>query len=167
MILHTPRLRLEPFVDEHFDGLWLLNSDPVVMRYVGGPETEEELRETIRRVKERWRTLGFSWWAFVAKASDEIVGAGCVQHIENDARQPLEIGWRLSPEHWGKGLATEAAEAMAKFAFNSLRASCVYAIAHPDNAASVRVMQRLGMQSLGLEPHYGTDCPTYILKDPL
>lgn len=87
-------------------------------------------------------------------------------HIENDSTQPLEIGWRLQPAHWGRGLATEAARAMAGFSFDRLRAPCLYGVADPRNAASIRVMQRLGMRSLGLERHYGALCATWRLDRP-
>lgn len=162
--LHTPRLRLEPFRDEHFDGLYEMNSDPAVMRYITGrPDTREETRAGIERVKARWAELGYSWWAFIDRASGELVGAGAIQHLNRDTSQPLEIGWRLKPAHWGKGLASEAAQHMAAFAFDDLRTPLLLSICDPDNPASARVMQRLGMRYRGLERWYGHDCATYAI----
>lgn len=165
-VLHTPRLRLEPFADRHFDGLFALNSDPVVMRYLGAPDTAESVRASIARVEALWAERGFSWWAILPAGSDEIVGAGCVQHIENDPANPIEVGWRLRPADWGKGYATEAARAMLAFGFARTDAARLYAVADPANAASIGVMRRLGMTDLGLRRYYGADCATYCLERP-
>jgi RimJ/RimL family protein N-acetyltransferase len=59
-VLTTPRLRLEPITDAHLAGLHAMNSDPEVMRYITGkPETYEETRQVIERVKGRWRDIGY------------------------------------------------------------------------------------------------------------
>ena len=167
-ILTTARLRLEPFSDAHLDGLNAMNSDPEVMRYLTGhPETREETVAVIERVKARWAEFGFSWWSFIDRAGGEVVGAGCIQHLRRhdspspDPSCPLEIGWRLRRDRWGKGLATEAAVAMAQFAFDTLQADMLYAVCHPDNAASASVMKRLGMQYRGLETWYGKPLASY------
>jgi RimJ/RimL family protein N-acetyltransferase len=164
MILETPRLRLEPFAPHHLDGLCVLNGDPQVMRYITGqPQTEAETLQAIERVAAEWATRGYSWWAFLDKQSDALVGAGCVQHIERNPLNPLELGWRLVPSQWGKGLASEAARRMAAFAFNDLDATLLLAIAMPDNRASRRVMERLGMQFRGIEHWWQKEVATYAL----
>ena len=157
-ILTTARLRLEPFADAHLDGLNRMNSDPEVMRYLGGrPETRDETQAAIERVKARWSEWGYSWWSFLELDSGEIVGAGCIQHLGRDSANPLEVGWRLRRDRWGMGLASEAAQRMAAFAFDDLKAPLLCAACHPDNAASARVMQRMGMRYRGLERWYGLD----------
>lgn len=163
-ILLTPRLRLEPYRDEHFDGLHAMNSDPQVMRYITGrPDTPEETRAGIERVKARWAEFGYSWWAFIDRESGELVGSGAVQHLNRDASQPLELGWRLRPAHWGKGFASEAAQHMASFAFDTVRTPVLLAVCDPDNHASAKVMQRLGMRLRGIERWYEHDCATYAI----
>ena len=167
-ILTTERLRLEPFSDAHLDGLNAMNSDPEVMRYLTGQrETREETVAVIERVKARWTEFGFSWWSFIDRTGGQVVGAGCIQHLRKDDSPspdptcPLEIGWRLRRDRWGQGLATEAAVAMAGFAFDTLRADALYAVCHPENAASASVMKRLGMQYRGLETWYGKSLASY------
>lgn len=162
--LLTPRLRLEPFCAGHLDGLHAMNSDPRVMHHITGQtETLEQTRASIERVQARWAEWGYSWWAFIDRDSGEIVGAGAIQHLDRDASQPLEIGWRLKPAHWGRGLASEAARHMAAFAFDRLRAPQLLAVCHPHNHASARVMQRLGMRYRGIERWYARDCATYAI----
>ena len=163
--LETLRLRLEPFDETHFAGLLALNSDPVVMQFLGdgSPATAVEVQASIASAKERWERFGFSWWSIIRRDSDEIIGAGCVQHIENEPGNPVEIGWRLKRDHWGHGYATEAARAMIAFAFDVLGVAAIHATTHPSNERSINVMKRLGMRSLGLQPYYGRLVAVYVL----
>jgi RimJ/RimL family protein N-acetyltransferase len=166
--LVTARLRLEPFTSDHVPGLHAINADPEVMRYISGrPETLDETTAVVERVQRRWAESGFSWWSFIDRASGDIVGAGAVQHLRRqpapdpDPDCPLEIGWRLRRASWGQGLATEAAQAMGGFAFDTLSAEELYAVCHPDNTASARVMLRLGMEHRGLQTWFGKSLATY------
>jgi RimJ/RimL family protein N-acetyltransferase len=161
-VLTTARLRLEPMGDSHFDGLYALNREPAVMRYITGkPDTPEDTRAMIERVKLRWREFGFSWWCFVERETGQIIGAGCIQHLGRDAGNPLEIGWRLRPEKWGRGYASEAANAMAAFAFDTLDADLLCAVCQPENHPSSRVMERLGMHYKGQEEWYEMTTSVY------
>ncbi len=167
-ILTTSRLRLEPFADEHLADMNAMNSDPEVMRYLSGkPETLDETRAIIDRVKARWIEIGYSWWALIDRDSGRFVGAGCLQNLRREATPlpdpdcPLEIGWRLRRDAQGRGLATEAATAIVDFAFDVRAADELLAVCDPDNTASASVMARLGMQPLGLQHWYGKDLTTY------
>ena len=163
-ILTTPRLLLQPFDEHHREGLRQLNSNLQVMRYVTGrAETPEETAAFVARVKAAWNDLGYSWWAFIDRSTEQLVGAGCIQNLQRDTANPLEIGWRLLPEVWGKGYASEAALAMAGFAFDTLATPQLLAVCHQDNADSARVMQRLGMHYRGVERWYNTDTAVYAI----
>lgn len=161
-ILTTDRLRLEPFADAHLDGLHEMNRDPAVMRFLTGrAETREDTAAGIERVKARWAECGYSWWAFIEHDSGQIVGAGCIQHLGRDAANPLEIGWRLRQDRWGRGLASEAARTMADWAFDHLKTPLLVAVCAVDNHASAKVMQRLGMRYRGIERWYDADDSVY------
>ncbi len=161
-VLKTSRLLLEPITDAHFDGLFALNSDPAVMRYITGkPDTREDTLAMIERVKTRWREFGFSWWSLIEQRTGEIIGAGCIQHLGRDPDNPLEIGWRLRMDKWGQGFASEAARCMAGFAFETLNAELLCAVCHPENRASSRVMERLGMRYKGEEVWYDMNTTVY------
>jgi len=165
--LETKRLFLVPYRDEHLSGLSAMNSDPEVMRYMSGrPETLSETRTMIERVKARWAIWGYSWWTFIERQSGEIVGAGCIQNLRRDGTEPeancpLEIGWRVRRDKWGQGIATEAARAMADFAFARLHAETLYAVCDPENGASSSVMLKLGMRYRGLDVWYARQLATY------
>ncbi|EEW2161033.1 GNAT family N-acetyltransferase [Escherichia coli] len=166
MDLETPRLKLEPFNNSHYAGLRIMDGDSGVMRYITGGvvKTPEETREGIRRIQARWNKYKFSWWAIKEKASGVIVGAACLQHLANVDGAPFEIGWRLIPEHNGKGYATEAAKAIIEDAAERLGATYLVAVADPENIPSQRVMQRLGMTYKAIEQHYDVPCVVYELN---
>ncbi len=164
VILETARLRLEPWAPAHLDGLTVLNSDPIVMRYIGGvPQTREQTAVSIDRQRVYWDAHSFGWWSFLDRTTDQIVGAGCIQHLAGNPENPIEIGWRLRPSHWGKGFASEAARTMAGFAFDRLGIDILLAVADPENGASRRVMERLGMRFRGIEFWYEMDVAAYAI----
>jgi len=163
-ILTTQRLRLVPMCDEHFDGLFAMNSDPQVMRYITGkPDTEADTQAMIDRVKARWIEFGFSWWSFFEIETGELIGAGCIQHLGRDPANPLETGWRLRQDRWNRGYAFEAAQAMASFAFDRLNSPTLCAVCAPENTGSSNVMKKLGMQYQGLEHWYDMDVARYAM----
>jgi RimJ/RimL family protein N-acetyltransferase len=144
-----------------------MNSDPEVMRYITGqPESRADTQAMIERVKTRWTKWGYSWWSILELQSEEIIGAGCIQNLrrggpEPDPDCPLEIGRRVRRDRWGQDIATEAARAMAAFAFTQLGAGVLYAVCHPENDASMAVMLKLGMHSRGIEDWYAQQVATY------
>jgi len=163
-ILTTARLRLEPMTDRHLEGLYRLNSDMEVMRYISGKsETIEETLYMIERVKARWAEIGFSWWSFIEIDTEDLIGAGCIQYLGRDPKNPLEIGWRLRKDKWGQGYASEAAKTMAGFAFDDLKAESLCAICMPENTASSHVMEKLGMNYRGIERWHEKDVATYSI----
>ena len=173
-ILLTARRRLEPFGEHHLDGLHAMNSRPEVMRYIGGqPETREQSAASIKRVQRCWAAWGTSWWALIEVQSGRVAGADCVQYLRRAAEpptdldilrsNPLQIGWRLHPDYWQQGLAGEAAARMASCAFEDVATTELLAVRHPDNAASARVMDRLGMRFRGHELWYGKSLATHVL----
>ena len=162
--LLTPRLRLEPFTDAHLDGLYTLNSDPEVMRYITGkPQVLDETKAMIERMKQHWADFGCGWWSFIELATNDLIGAGCIQPLARIPGNPPEIGWRLRTDKWHQGYASEAARGMAEFAFNTLHNPDLTAVCHPDNAASAKVMERLGMEFRGIETWYDMDTRAYYM----
>ncbi|MBL8328651.1 MAG: GNAT family N-acetyltransferase [Rubrivivax sp.] len=174
-VLQTPRLLLEPFCDRHLDGLQEMNSHAEVFRYLSGePETRAQTAAAIARVQRCWAAWGTSWWAFIEPQSARVAGAGCIQYLRREPAMPqdldslranpLEVGWRLHPDFWGQGLATEAAGCMLSFAFERFAVPQILAVRHPANTASARVMERLQMRYRGLESWYGNTVATHELS---
>ena len=129
----------------------------------GQLETLDDTRAAIARVQGRWAAFGYGWWSLIDRETGALAGAACLQHLGHDAANPHEIGWRLRRTRWGEGLATEAARTILQHAFTAVDAPRVCAIRHPDNLASKRVMERIGMRPLGLQTWNGDQVEVHEL----
>ena len=165
-ILLTPRLRLEPISASHAPGMIAMHADAEVLRYIGDgkPYPPEATRRMTAGMARRWELDGFGWFALLRRLDKAFVGAAAVQPMELIAGAPMEIAWRLSRKHWGRGYATEAAREIVRFTFEDLDKDAAYAVARPANLASLRVMEKLGMSFVGIEHHWGEDLPTYVVN---
>jgi RimJ/RimL family protein N-acetyltransferase len=102
----------------------------------------------------------------IERATGQLIGAGAVQHLGRDPANPLELGWRLRQDKWGQGFASEAAQRMAEFAFDTLDGELLCAVCWPENRNSARVMEKLGMRYKGQEVWYERDTSVYqITRD--
>ena len=150
--MQTSRLRLNPWDDTHTAFLARLAVIPQVMRHIGpgelwGPERVDEVAAAQRA---HWAEHGFGWRAAVEKETGVPVGFIALNFAGEgtaglDASE-YEIGWWLEPSQWGRGFATEGALALLDEAFGRLGAPSVVARIQPDNAASLRLAERLGLR---------------------
>lgn len=163
--LQTERLDLVRPAPEHLDGLHAMNGDGEVMRYISGKaETLDETAAGIERMASRWDDWGYGWFVLVERATGSVVGMAGIGHIDRDIDKPAEIGWRLVRHAWGKGYASEAARAVLRWAFESKAFDELLAVADPDNAASIGIMNKLGMRYRGVEQHWQRTCATYVMS---
>lgn len=148
--LETERLILRRFTKDDVDNLHDLDSDPEVMRYItGGPSTprEEIVRDYIPAYLGHYQRFeGYGFWVAIEKATGAFLGWF---HLRLPGDAPLdepELGYRLKKSAWGKGYATEGSMALVNKAFADLGAQRVTANTYGDNAASRRVMEKVGMR---------------------
>ena len=162
--LETPRLRLRPFVTADADAVFRYRGDPDVMQYImgGAEKTIEDTQKVLGWYRAHQEKYGFSKWAAVLRETGEMIGDSGLLLLEEGP--DLELGYRLAPEHWGKGLATECGRAWLEAAFSSFGLERVVAFAHPDNAASIRVMTKLGMRFARQGRFYGMDSVLYSIS---
>jgi RimJ/RimL family protein N-acetyltransferase len=145
--LETPRLILREMRSTDVDSLHRIFSDPLLMRF-WPVWTHGETEEWVAAQLRRYAQDGFGLWAITFKASDEAIGdCGLVRH-EVDGAMETDIGWHLLRAHWGQGYATEAASASRDYAFAQLRLERLVAQIHPENYASRRVAEKIGMRLL-------------------
>jgi RimJ/RimL family protein N-acetyltransferase len=149
-VLETERLLLEPLDASRLEEFVALTADPVTMRYwAPEPFTRDFAEKNFAAALARAREHGFGRRWIVAKdgaaglgfTETKLFGASC----EGVAPDEVEIGWMLTPIAWGRGYATEAGRAVRDEAFERLGLESIVAVHHPENVASGRVMQKLGM----------------------
>jgi [ribosomal protein S5]-alanine N-acetyltransferase len=94
-----------------------------------------------------WNQVGLpSQFAVIFRGNNELIGYCGFLHQEVDGRNEIEIGYRLHPDHWNRGLASEAAQVVRDHAFRDLNLPKVISLIHPDNIASRRVAEKNGMK---------------------
>ncbi|MBP89272.1 MAG: GNAT family N-acetyltransferase [Planctomycetaceae bacterium] len=139
----TDRLAFREWNDDDLDRFHAICSDPQVMKFVGDGQawSRDRTGRFIHSAKEMFREHGYCQWALIHKVDGELIGY-CGFVNSDDAP---EIGWRLAPEYWGKGLATEAARAVLKHGIETLGFQRVIATVQAANVASIRIIEKLGM----------------------
>lgn len=162
--LETPRLQLRPFAAEDLAEHGRLYADPDVTRYLaGGPYLGDAARlrseRAVRRFVDHWQARGFGVWAVRDRASGAFLGQCGLNTIDDTGE--VEALWALARPAWGRGLATEAAGAALEWAFATAALPAVIAIAAPENIASQRVMQKVGMRYAGRARYFGLDVVRY------
>lgn len=144
-VLETARLLLREFALEDADALARVISDPETMRYYPAPYDRRGVVEWIDRNRRRYQYDGHGLWALVLKESNEMIGDCGLTRQQVDGVDEIELGYHLRRDHWGKGLATEAARACRDYGFENLPAGHIISLIRPENAPSRRVAQRNGM----------------------
>jgi RimJ/RimL family protein N-acetyltransferase len=146
MTLETPRLILDPWQSSDWTNFRPIATDPEVMRYItgGAPWSDEEIRGFVDRQVQLYAERGFCRWKLRKKGGGEMIGF-CGVGIWRRSPFP-EIGWWLARAYWGRGLATEAAAAALRDAFERVQLDRVISIAMPANTASRRIMEKLGLE---------------------
>ena len=154
----TERLRLERW-DPARDtpALVAINALPDAVRYLndGVPYTREETERQSARFSAHWSEHGFGLWAATVSATGRTIGFVGVAHplwFPGVAHE-VEIGWRLHPDAWGHGFATEAGRAALAAARDELELDRIIAVIDPGNAPSLAVARRLGMSLECTLPH--------------
>jgi [ribosomal protein S5]-alanine N-acetyltransferase len=147
MILETERLVLRRLVPEDLDALFELYRDEEIRRYfpegvLNYQQTKEEL-EWFLNGHPRFPELGL--WATVNKATGEFIGRCGLLPWTIEERQEIEVAFLLGKKFWGAGFATEAALAIVQYAFKHLNLSRLICLIDPENSASVKVAERIGM----------------------
>jgi RimJ/RimL family protein N-acetyltransferase len=105
--------------------------------------------------------VGYAWWAVELKTTGALAGWNGLQYLP-DTRE-TEIGYLLDRFLWGQGLATEGARVGLRYGFDELRLPEIIALAHPENLASRRVMEKLGMRFAGPAEYFGMQMARYTL----
>lgn len=167
-VIATERLILRPWKDEDFAPFAEMNADPRVREFFPSLLTREESDKVARHRQTTYERDGFCFYAAELTATGQFVGFVGIETVDfviPSLPQPaVEIGWRLAHAYWGKGLATEGARGVVRYAFETLGLREIVAITVPANVRSRRVMEKIGMQHY---PELDFDHPRIAEGHPL
>ncbi|MEO1807856.1 MAG: GNAT family N-acetyltransferase [Bacteroidota bacterium] len=143
IITETSRLWFRKFVPGDATAFFQLNLDPEVIRHTGDPpfESVESARTFIEQYKayEKW---GFGRWAIIEKDTDAFIGfCGLSKNEQGD----VDLGYRFFQSKWGKGYATESAQASLDLGFRTFSLSYIVGRSAIANPPSIRVLEKIGM----------------------
>lgn len=143
-----------------------MNADPMVMEYFPAPLSRQESDRLADHIEAHFERHGFGLWAAELRTTGEFIGfiGLAVPGFEAAFMPCVEIGWRLDAAHWGKGLATEGAQAVVRHAFDVLQLDEIVSFTVPANVRSRRVMEKLGMTH---DPRDDFDHPHLPLGHPM
>jgi ribosomal-protein-alanine N-acetyltransferase len=162
-LIATERLILRPWRPSDLEPLAALNADPIVMRFLGGALGREESDAYADRAMAHLAEHGFGRWAVELTGVAPFIGTVGLSYIRFQASftPAVEIAWRLDRAYWGRGYATEAAQAAIDDGFRRGRLKSIVAMTVPGNRASIRVMEHLGMmRSIEFDhPNYRPEHP--------
>lgn len=162
--IETPRLVLRHFVRSDLDDLVAMDSDDRVMRYLGSGltgRTRAQCEETIERLVARAaENPGYGLLHARARDGGAFVG-GCGLFRVPDG-EDIEIAYRLPHAQWGHGFATEMARAVLAHGFANLGLARVVGLTWPENAASQRVLEKIGMRREADADHYARTMRVYV-----
>jgi len=165
----TERLILRKLTTEDLDDMFLLDSNPDVVKYVGiQPLTKkEESLKMIENIINQYEKNGTARLAVIEKESNRFIGWSGIKLLTDEVngfKNVYELGYRFLPEFWGKGYATESALASLDLGFNQLNADKIYAYADIENENSHKILTKLGFENKGAFIDDGDHCYWYELE---
>ena len=162
--IETERLLLRQFTMDDLDDLYFIYSHPDLSKYLSNeqPLRLDQTRAAINSIIESWQQHKFGVWAVVYKKHRKLIGHCGLKFLENTPE--VQIGYLLLKDYWRRGFGTEAAAAVLKYGFDVVKLERIVAIAKPENIASRRVMEKVGMKYEKDAYFYENDVVYYSLS---
>ena len=166
LITETTRLILREFLLNDYHALVDIVRNPRVMKYsLSGPLSLSQTKEKINYFIRCYKQFGFGKWAVVLKRDNQLIGYCGLDIDEIDNKKQIEIGFRFGEEYWGKGYATEAASVAIRYSLTELKLSSIIAIVDPENKASIRVLEKIGMVFIKNTVFHGSPVMVYKIDN--
>ena len=166
VVIHTERTILREFVEDDVSAFFTLGNHPEIVRFTadpgGGFRNLEHARDMlISHPIADYAKYGFGRLAVVHREDDRVIGFCGLKYLE-EFGEP-DLGYRLHPDYWGQGLATETARAAMNWGFEKLELDRIMALVLPANTASIRVLEKLGMKLTDTIDYSGESAYRYVI----
>ena len=160
--LRTERLLLRPPTLDDLPAWHAIFVDAEEAWYGAPRASMDDNKEKLVRQIAHQEAYGFSMFSVELVDGGEMIGSAGLQHLEGGPE--IEVGYRFLKQHWGQGYATESALASLDFGFGELGLDRIVAVALESNVASRRVLEKCGLQEIGLTHVYGLEHVKYELR---
>ncbi|WP_419420734.1 GNAT family N-acetyltransferase [Legionella sp. D16C41] len=167
VVLETKRLILKIMAREDFEHIFSLLSNPAVRKYSpnGVVQAREQVQPLIEAAPDYFKKHGLGLFNVFKKDSSVFIGQAGLFHLDFDSSRPeIELAYRLRPEYWHRGYATELASALIKWGFEEKNLNRIIARVHPENERSRHVLEKSGMSYLGMINFSNNLVPCYEIK---
>lgn len=152
--LETERLILRDLLETDIEGMFELDSNPLVHKYLGKKPitTKKQAEEAIQFIREQYNERGIGRFAAIEKSSGDFIGWTGIKYntgdkeVLVDKRDFYDIGYRFIPRYWGKGYASESSFKSLDFGFKELQIKNMCGAAEIGNIASNKVLQKIGLK---------------------
>ena len=165
IILETKRLILRRQVIEDLDALWALYCNPEITKYIpDAPRAYAEAKEELEwHMNGHPRHPELGLWATIHKETGKFIGRCGLLPWTIEGQQEVEVAYTLAQEYWGQGLATEAAQGILQHGFEQLHLPRLICLIDPENIASQRVAEKIGMTlEKKVDGYEGDNVPFFI-----
>lgn len=144
------------------EGMYLLDTSPQVHQYLGMHliSSKKQAADIIRFVRQQYENNGIGRWTILEKETHTFIGWAGLKRVKEEVNgysDYYDLGYRLLPEFWGRGIASECAQASLEFGFSHLQLDTIYAAAHCANAASLSILQKMGFTRHNTFFYFGAD----------
>jgi ribosomal-protein-alanine N-acetyltransferase len=161
-VKHTARLVLRGFTPDDLEPLHTILRVPGVLQYF--PRTDpwplDKVQKWMDGQQKHWIEHGFGWFALEHQDTKQLIGWCGLQTLDT---QEVEVLYLLDKACWGNGLATEAAKWCVEDGFRNHNLDLIVGLAHPDNTASQRVLEKAGLTFSNQARYFGMDCLRYTI----
>ena len=164
LITETPRLKLVEVTDRDVGPIFQLTGNEKVMEFFPKVLSYDDAQQMVQKILHQYAEYGYCFWKVLLNTGDQFVGIAGLLHQEIDNKPETEISYRMLPEHWKKGYATEAAKACKQYAETKLGKKRLISLIRPQNDASIRVASRLGAKRTKSVLFLGEEHDIYVYE---
>lgn len=165
--IETDTLIIRDLEEFDVEGIFALDSDPEVHRYLGNQpiHTIEEAKKSIQYIRQQYLDNGIGRWAIIEKKTNDFVGWTGLKYEEKLRKEfsYYDLGYRLRKKYWGQGIGYQTAVASIQYGFDKLNLPEICAAADIDNQASNRILRKTGLQFVEVFEYEGSLCNWYRL----
>ncbi|SFC61230.1 GNAT family N-acetyltransferase [Pseudoalteromonas denitrificans] len=157
ILIETPRLIMREFTLDDLDAVYEFSVNEDVTKYTGDlgmVKTKQDAKDVITNVwQAEYKKYGYARYALVYKENNHVIGFCGIKYLPEENRP--DVGYRMLPEYWGKGLGLEAVRATMDYANNTLKLENIMAEAVVENIASNKILLKVGLKHVDTYERWG------------